>query len=297
MGHDIEIDRLGAFGIRALLAGLCVTALVAVAGCQADSADAAGRCAELLGEDEAMAVGMHSDQPGLNFQESDATRSGFDYEFAKWLGQYCDLTVLEQDLSTSQREDVLKNDKGVDLVIATYSITDERKKAVSFAGPYLETQQGVMVRDSSKITSAADLAGKKVCAARGSTSWEQILVYLDDVTGVQADGFGDCAALLREGKVDAVSTDQIILYGYEHEYEELRVLPDERFGHAELYGIGIPHGKAELCHFLNEAIVESIRSGWWVQQFKNNLPDHLDPGDFKPVDRDLGECPDEEEAS
>lgn len=96
--------------------------------------------------------------------------------------------------------------------------------------------------------------------------------------------------------MDAVTTDQIILYGYEHEYDDLRVLPDEQFGHAELYGIGIRPGDVELCEFLNEAIVESLRSGWWVQQFKNNLPDHLDPDDFRPVDRDLGECPDGEDA-
>lgn len=304
MSHDIEFDRYGAgtstrprgSGGATLASVLCVTALVAVAGCAPGTDDPAARCADLLDERQVMAVGMHSDQPGLNFQETDAVRSGFDYELAKWLGDHCGLTVLEQDISTSQREDVLKNDSGIDLVIATYSITDARKKEVSFAGPYLKTKQGVMVRDESGIQTAADLANTKVCAARGSTSWEQAATYLEGITAVQEDGFGKCTDLLRQGKVDAVTTDQIILYGYEHEYDDLRVLPDEQFGHAELYGIGIRPGDVELCEFLNEAIVESLRSGWWVQQFKNNLPDHLDPDDFRPVDRDLGECPDGEDA-
>jgi glutamate transport system substrate-binding protein len=280
-------------GKRALTAFTCAATLVLASGCApASEAETHEECASLLGVQGRVVVGMHSDQPGLNFQETDSTRGGFDYDFAQWLGSYCGLNVVEQNLGTTQREGELQDEDGADIVIASYSITDERKEDVSFAGPYMKTKQGVLVRSASRIETAADLAGKKVCAARSSTSWDQMKENLPGIVSVQEEGFGICTQKLLAGKVDAVSTDQLLLYGYAEEYGDLRVLPDEQFGNAELYGIGLDHGDAELCEFLNDAILEALISGWWVQTFDNNFPDYLDPADFKPDDGDLTECPD-----
>ncbi|WP_344100480.1 transporter substrate-binding domain-containing protein [Myceligenerans crystallogenes] len=287
---------------RALAVTACVGALLVAGGCgqiggapPPDESETAEQCASLLGADAGgrIVIGMHSDQPGMNFQEDDARRSGFDYEFAKYLGEYCGMTVIEQDVSTPQRQELLQ-DGVVDVIVASYSITDARKLEVSFAGPYLKTKQGVMVGAGSGIESARDLAGRKVCAGRNSTSWDQMIKNLPGITAVEAEGFGECTERLLDGEIDAVTTDQVLLYGYEHEYSGLRVLPGEQFGSAELYGIGLRHGDVELCEFFNQAIKDYVHSGRWVQQFKNNLPEHLDPDDFKPVDHDLTECPDPE---
>ncbi|MGI5186806.1 transporter substrate-binding domain-containing protein [Promicromonospora sp. CA-289599] len=280
-------------GRRALIALTCVATLVVASGCGPDpESETHEECASLLGVQGRVVIGMHSDQPGLNFQQTDSTRGGFDYDLAQWLGSYCGLNVVEQNLGTTQREGELQDEDGADIVIGSYSITDERKEDISFAGPYMKTKQGVLVRSDSGIESAADLAGKKVCAARSSTSWSQMNENLAGIVAVQEEGFGVCTQKLLDGTVDAVSTDQLLLYGYAEEYGGLRVLPDEQFGNAELYGIGIDHGDAELCAFLNDAILESLISGWWVRAFENNFPDHLDPADFKPDDGDLTECPD-----
>jgi glutamate transport system substrate-binding protein len=280
---------------KALAALSLAMTLVVASGCGPDTETATQEeCASLLAADGRFAIGMHSDQPGLNFERSDSSRGGFDYDLAQWLGDYCGMNVIEQNVGTTQREGELQNPEGADLIIGSYSITDERKEVVSFAGPYMKTKQGVMVGSGSGIESAADLAGKKVCAARNSTSWDQMRENLSGIVAIQEEGFGICTEKLLDGTVDAVSTDQLLLYGYADEYDGLRVLPDETFGNAELYGIGIDHGAVELCEFLNEAVLESIISGWWVQAFDNNFPDDLDPENFKPDDGDLNECPDPE---
>jgi glutamate transport system substrate-binding protein len=68
---------------------------------------------------------------------------------------------------TAEREDLISSGK-VDIVVATYTINDERKKRIDFAGPYFVAQQDIMVRaDDTSIKSADDLNGRKVCTLGG----------------------------------------------------------------------------------------------------------------------------------
>ncbi len=103
----------------------------------------------------------------------------------------------------------------VDMILATYSITDERKKAVSFAGPYFVAGQDLLVRkDDNSINGPEDLNGKRLCSVTGSTSAATVKEkFANEVQLMEQPGYAECATALFSGIVDAVTTDDIILAG------------------------------------------------------------------------------------
>lgn len=93
-------------------------------------------------------IGVATDMPGLgSLTPGSDQRTGFDIDLADWLGQHADPQFDPNfvDLTIDKRSDALRTGKAR-LVIEVFSITDERRKSIGFAGPYLITRQGVMVR-------------------------------------------------------------------------------------------------------------------------------------------------------
>jgi glutamate transport system substrate-binding protein len=149
------------------------------------------------------------------------------------------------------------------MVVASYSMTPEREKAVSFAGPYLVAGQSVMVRaDDTSITGPASLDGKSVCAAAGSDSGRAILGFSPKAHLVNDPSYSDCVNALLDGTVDAVTTDDVILDGYMAANPgKLKVV-----GHVftkERYGVGFKHDDVALQAKVTEAIAKMISSGTW----------------------------------
>jgi len=229
-------------------------------------------------------IGVGTDEPGLDSEATDGTndRSGFDYDLAEWLGLRHHVSPGFTDLTTDQRIPALQKDM-VDIVIDSFSITDQRRQLISFAGPYLITQQGVMVRTGdAQIRVVHDLAGRVVCTVAGSTSLQQL-------TGLNAgpllghpmaitteESFGQCMNdLLVTRSVEAVSTDELVLAGIAaHEPEHaVTVLPDVQFGEEERYGIGLPRGDAAACRTYTADIQAFIISGQWLTYFQQEFPE------------------------
>ena len=117
--------------------------------------------------------------------------------------------------AVSESREQLLEGGSFDLVVASYSITDERRELVGQAGPYFTTGQQLLIRveDEDVITGPDDLAGRKVCSVTGSTSLERVVTeYAADPVGFTT--YSECVDQLREDEVDAVTTDGAILLGY-----------------------------------------------------------------------------------
>ncbi|RHW24806.1 glutamate ABC transporter substrate-binding protein [Nocardioides immobilis] len=230
------------------------------------------RMAELAEAGE-IAIGNRVDQPGLGQQDTpDSVPEGFDIDMAKLL--IADLCIDPEsdavnwtEAVSEQREQFLE-DGTVDLVAASYSITDERRELVGQAGPYLLTGQQVLVPIDSEVESIADLEGEEVCAAEGSTSLENI--ELEGAVGVPAATYGQCAEDVVNGTVPAMSTDGSILRGLAQQYEgEVKVVGPE-FSE-ERIGIGYSPDAPEMCEWINGVITEAYDSGDWEQAFQYHL--------------------------
>ncbi|GAA1480541.1 glutamate ABC transporter substrate-binding protein [Gordonia sinesedis] len=167
-------------------------------------------------------LGTKYDQPGLGIRNPDETVTGFDTAVSTFVVNYIadSLGVRRPEIRwretpSAQRETLINNGE-VDMIAATYSITSAREKKVDFGGPYLVNYQGLLVRkDDDSITTLTDLnKGKKLCSVTGSTSAQNVKAQLPAVQLQEYDSYSSCVEAVRRGKVDALTTDEVILAGY-----------------------------------------------------------------------------------
>ncbi|MGV0815626.1 glutamate ABC transporter substrate-binding protein [Mycolicibacterium boenickei] len=219
-------------------------------------------------------IGTKYDQPGLGQKNPDGTMSGFDVDVAKYVAKelgYTDDQIEWKEAPSAQRETLIQNDQ-VDYIVATYSITDARKEKVDFAGPYLLTGQSLLVRaDNTDITGAASLENnKKLCSVSGSTPAQRIKDEYPKVQLQQYDTYSLCLEALKNGTIDALTTDEVILAGYAAQSPGTFKLVGDTFSE-ERYGIGLKKGDTELRNKINDAIEKMASSGAWKEAFDKNL--------------------------
>lgn len=219
-------------------------------------------------------IGVKFDQPGIGFMPPGAdTPEGFDIEMAKIVAGK--LGIAPEDITwketvSDNREPFLENGT-VDIVVASYSITEERRGVVGQAGPYYVTGQQLLVReeDKEKITGPDDLEGVKTCSVTGSTSIKTV----EEEYGAEPvpfDTYSACVTQLDNGSVDVVTTDGSILLGYAAETPDELEVVGEPFSE-ERYGIGFQKGDADMCEFLTTTITESFDDGSYDEAFQNTL--------------------------
>ncbi|MCY9787214.1 glutamate ABC transporter substrate-binding protein [Nocardiopsis sp. EMB25] len=227
-------------------------------------------CSEALGEEvsvldaESITVGVKYDQPGTGLRGPDGELTGFDVDVAYYLTERLGFPADRVELvgvTSAEREDLLIGGE-VDMVVATYSITQARKADVTFGGPYYVAQQDLLVRaEDTDIDDVRDLEGLRVCQGKGSNSARRITQGLGiRVEQTDAPSYGACADALREGEVDAMSTDNLILAGFLAQAPDTFRLVNNPFTE-EKYGVGLPHGDVRACEAVNKAITEMYQDG------------------------------------
>lgn len=226
------------------------------------------------GDKEKIVIGTKFDQPGLGLKGPDGKLTGFDVDVATFvagqLGYTPDKIEWKESVS-AQRENLIDNDQ-VDFIAATYSINDERKKRVDFAGPYLITGQSLLVKaDNTDITGKDSLANnKKLCSVKGSTPAQKIKDEFPSVQLQEYPNYSACVEALKNGAIDAVTTDEVILAGFAAQTPGVFKVVGDTFS-TEKYGIGLKKGDTELRTKINDAITKMETDGEWAKAFEKNL--------------------------
>jgi glutamate transport system substrate-binding protein len=219
-------------------------------------------------------IGTKFDQPGLGLRNPDGSMSGFDVDVAKFVAKelgYTEDQIEWKESPSGQRENLIANDQ-VSYIVATYSITDARKEKVDFAGPYLITGQSLLVRaDTTDITGAESLAdNKKLCSVSGSTPAQRIKDKYPGVQLQQYDTYSACVEALKNGAIDAVTTDEVILAGYAAQSPGVFKVVGKPFSE-EKYGIGLKKGDTDMRTKINDALAKMDKDGAWKAAFEKNL--------------------------
>ncbi len=226
------------------------------------------------GGSDTIVIGTKFDQPGLGMKNPDGTMSGFDVDVATYIAGelgYAPDKIEWKEAPSAQRENLIQNGQ-VEFIAATYSITDARKEKVSFAGPYLITGQSLLVRsDNNDITGPASLENNKIlCSVSGSTPAQKIKDEYQGVQLQQYDTYSACIDALKNGAVDAVTTDEVILAGYAAQSPGAFKIVGDTFSE-ERYGIGLAKDDTELRTKINDALKKMEESGAWKEAFDKNL--------------------------
>jgi glutamate transport system substrate-binding protein len=228
----------------------------------------AGTTMAKLSEAGTMTVGTKFDQPGFGLLNPNTQApEGFDVEIAKLIAAKLGIApdkIQWKETVSANREPFLMNGQ-VDMVVATYTINDDRKQKIDFAGPYYEAGQDIMVAKGNPlgIKGPDDLAGKRVCSVEGSTPAENIRTKYPQAQLILFDVYSKCADALTNGQVDAVTTDNVILTGLVAGNPQGFELVGNPFT-KEPYGIGVPKGDDAFRNFINDTLEEAYKDGDWA---------------------------------
>ena len=166
-------------------------------------------------------------------------------------------------------------DNKADVIIKTFTINEDRKKQIDFTDVYFKTGQRILVKkDNTSIKEAADLAGKTVCAQRGSTSEQNITTATSGAARpLLLDSYPACLLALQQGQADAISTDETILFGLAKADPNTKLVG--KYFSTELYGIGVKKSAAGdrtgFVDFLNRTQVAMITNGVWAKLYEQYI--------------------------
>ena len=226
------------------------------------------------GDGNKIVVGTKFDQPGLGLKKPDGTMTGFDVDVARYVAKelgYSEDQIEWKESPSAQRETLIENGQ-VKYIVATYSITDKRKEKVDFAGPYLLTGQSLLVAAANTdITGPESLQdNKKLCSVTGSTPAQRIKDKYPGVQLQQYDTYSACVEALKNGAIDAVTTDEVILAGYAAQSPGAFKIVGKPFSEERL-GIGVKKDDGELRAKINDALEKMEKDGAWKAAFEKNL--------------------------
>src|SRR5689334_17101363 len=171
-------------------------------------------------------------------------------------------------LSSDERVTALQQSE-VDVVVKTMTITCERRKLVNFSTVYLDANQRILAPRDSPIARAADLSGKRVCVARGTTSLQRIREIVPPPVVVSVVNWADCLVAMQQREIDAVSTDDSILAGLVEEDPYLHIVGPNMA--TQPYGVGINLDNTGLVRFVNGTLERVRNDGTWNTLYRKWL--------------------------
>ena len=223
-----------------------------------------GASADTIRNNGTLRVGVKMDVPEFGYlNPSTGEVEGLEIDLSRLIAQDIlgDSQALEMVSVTAQtREPMLENGE-VDLVIATFTITEERMKRFHFTGPYYRDEIGFLVRDDSGLSQVADMDGKVIGIVNSGTAYGA-LVAEAELRGIEMSyrefaSYPEVNAALLSGEIDAFSVDKSILNGYKSEGTHII---DEGFNTQE-YGIAVMKNSSELAKHLDKLMKEIRKDG------------------------------------
>jgi glutamate transport system substrate-binding protein len=260
--------------VRNMLAvAAAATLLLGTVACGGDKKDsgletkkrefAAGTTMERLQKQGTVKIGTKFDQRLFGLKGVSGKVEGFDVEIAKIIA--AELGIAEDKIEfvesiSKNREDFIMNGT-VDFIVATYTINDTRKEKVAFAGPYFVAGQDILKKKGdASITGKESLAGKRVCSVTGSTPAKRIAEEIPQAKLTLFGTYTECVEAMKNGQVDATSTDDVILLGLMEQNPgefELVGAPFSR----EPYGIGVKKDDTAFRNFINDVLTAAYADG------------------------------------
>ena len=253
--------------ILALGLGLCIT----MTGCGSvtstdgsESNDSSGQEIQEIKDRGVLKVGVKVDVPKFGYKNVKTGEiEGFEIDLAKQVAKKIlgDENKIELQGVTAKTRGPLLDNGEIDMVSATFTITEERKKSYNFSDPYLEDGVGLLVKKDLGASSLKDLDGKTIGVAQSSTT----KTALEDEATKQGiklkfselGSYPELKAALDSGRIQCFAVDASILNGY---VDDSTVILDDRYNPQE-YGIASKKDNTELAKVINEVVNEMKTSG------------------------------------
>lgn len=252
-----------------LMVSLVLIAGLLVAGCGSSTPAnpaAGGDAPEIkaIKDRGVLKVGVKVDVPKFGFKDPQTGKvDGMEIDLAKSLAKKIlgDENKVDVQAVTAKTRGPLLDNGEIDLVIATFTITEERKQSYNFSDPYFSDGVALMVKKNAGIKSLKDLNGKKIGVAQSATSKKALVDEVQKqglkVQFLEFGTYPEIKTALDSGRVDCFSVDAAILFGY---VDDSTVILDERYS-PQLYGVASKKSNTALAKLVNDTVGEMKSSG------------------------------------
>lgn len=246
------------------------------------SATAKARTIDEIKKSGKIKIGVFSDKNPFGYVDENGKVQGYDVYFAKRIAK--DLLGSEDAVDfvyveAASRVEYLKSAK-VDITLANFTVTDERKEQVDFALPYMKVALGIVSPQKAKITDVNQLKGKKLIVVKGTTAETYFSKNYPDVTLVKFDEYQEAYDALLDGRGDAFSTDNTEVLAWAKQNKGF-VVGVESLGDIDTIAPAVQKGNTELLNWLNDEIKTLAKEKFFHKDFDETLKsvygDSIDP--------------------
>lgn len=230
------------------------------------------RSLDEIKEDGTIKIGVFSDKNPFGYVDDNGEVQGYDVYFAKRLAK--DLLGSEDAVEftyveAASRVEYLQSAK-VDVILANFTVTDERKEKVDFALPYMKVALGIVSPDEALITSVDDLEGKKLIVVKGTTAETYFTENYPDIELVKYDEYQEAYDALLDGRGDAFSTDNTEVLAWAQRNDGFTV-GVESLGDIDTIAPAVQKGNTELLDAINEEIESLAEEQFFHKDFEETL--------------------------
>lgn len=248
-----------------------VLALGALVGCGSKAEESKSAIDEIKAAGK-IRIGVFSDKPPFGFVDEKGANQGYDVYLAKRIAK--DLLGDENKVEfvlveAANRVEYLQSNK-VDIILANFTVTPERKEKVDFANPYMKVSLGVVSPDGSPIKSVDDLKGKKLVVNKGTTAETYFAKNYPDIELVKFEQNTEAFAALKDGRGAALAHDNTLLFAWARENEGYTTFISS-LGEEDAIAPAVKKGNTELLEWVNKEIDTLTSEGFFKEAFEKTL--------------------------
>ena len=224
-------------------------------------------------------IGVFSDKAPFGYVDSNGDYQGYDVYFANRIGEDLGVNVEFVSVEPASRVEYLKTGK-VDIILANFTVTEERAQAVDFALPYMKVALGVVSPDKNLITDVEQLKGKTLIVAKGTTAETFFTENYPEVNLLKFDQYTETYNALLDGRGDAFSTDntEVLAWALQNKGFTVGI---ESLGSIDTIAPAVQKGNQELLDWLNEEIKALGEESFFHTDYEKTLApvygDAVDP--------------------
>lgn len=210
---------------------------------------------EAIKANDKIRIGVFSDKPPFGYIDANGNNQGFDVYIAKRFAK--DLLGDENKVEfvlveAASRVEYLESNK-VDIILANFTVTDERKEKVDFANPYMKVSLGVVSPDGALITDVEELKGKQLIVNKGTTAEAYFTQNHPDIELLKYDQNTEAFQALKDGRGVALAHDNTLLFAWARENNGFKT-GITTLGNLDTIAPAVKKGNIELLNWINEEL-------------------------------------------
>lgn len=237
-----------------------------------DAADAVYRTLDEIKESGTINIGVFSDKNPFGYVDENGEYQGYDVYFAERLAEDLGVEINYVSTEAASRIEYLQTGK-VDIILANFTVTDERKEEVDFALPYMNVALGVVSPDSNVIESLDDLgADDQVIVISGTTAETYLIENYPDLTLQKYDAYAAAKTALENGNGVAWANDntEVIAFALQNEGYTVGI---PSLGSQDTIAPAVTKGNTTLLDWINDEIVALGEENFFHADYEATLVD------------------------